>query len=303
MSEPDGSDRDCIPARGGPRWTTTRPVSAVRRRYTGSVAQDLGRRASALDFANQATLLGAGLLASLLPLLILLSAFANQRVDDDIALRLGLDQRAAAIVTHLFHSSTGTVSVATVTSLIFVAAGTVAVASSLQQIYEKAFALPHRGMRDLPRLLIWVAALCGVVAVESMLGRPARNATGGRGLVDVVTFAIFTPFFWWSMQFLLAGRVRWRQLLPAALATGLLLAALGAIAELYFSSSIIIDSRTFGAIGAVFSILTWLIAISVVIILGAVIGAVWDERRSRPATDPGPPQPAGPNTDTDRTRS
>jgi membrane protein len=247
------------------------------------MVQDLGRKASALDFANQATLLGAGLLASLLPLLILLSAFANNRVDDDIALRLGLDDRAARIVSSLFRSSAATFSVATLSSLIFVAAGTIAVASSLQQIYEKVFAVPHRGIRDLPRLLVWVAALCGAVVLESLVGRPARNATGGRGLVDLVTFAIFTPFFWWSMHFLLGGRVHWRRLLPSAIATGVLFAGLGVISELYFSSTIITDSRTFGAIGAVFSILTWLIALGVVIILGALAGVVWSDRRARAA--------------------
>jgi membrane protein len=48
----------------------------------------------------------------------------------------------------------------------------------------------------------------------------------------------------------------------------------------YFSSTIISDSRTYGTIGAVFGILTWLIAIGAVIILGAVVGVVWDNRSS-----------------------
>jgi membrane protein len=268
-----------------------KPVTAVRRRYQGSLAREISHELSALDFVNQATLLGAGLLASLLPFLILLSAFANKRVDDDIALRLGLDHRAEAIVEQLFHSSPATVSVATLSSLLFVAAGTVAVASSLQQIYEKVFRQPRRGMRDLPRLLIWVAAVCGVVAFQSMVGRPVRNAWGGRGVIDLVTFAVYTPFFWWSMHFLLAGRVGWRRLLPSAVATGSLLTVLGIVSEFYFSSMIITDSRTFGDIGAVFALLTWLIAMGVAIILGALAGAVWHNRRQQPAT-PSQRQPA-----------
>jgi len=86
---------------GNSHLPKVKPVTAIRRRYAGSMLQDLGRRLSALDFVNQATLVGAGLLASLIPLLILLSAFANQRVDDDIALRLGLNHRVARIVSHL----------------------------------------------------------------------------------------------------------------------------------------------------------------------------------------------------------
>jgi membrane protein len=237
-------------------------------------------------------LLGAGLLASVIPLLVLVSAFASQRVDDDLALRLGLDHRAADIVANLFSSAPASLNVGTITSLLFVGAGTLAVASSLQQIYEKVFHQEPRGMQ-LPRLLIWIAVFCGVVAFESVVGRPARNVSGGRVLAELVTFGIFAPFFWWTMHFLLAGRVRWRSLLPAAVATGVFYVGLGIFSEFYFSSTIISDSRTYGSIGAVLGILTWLIAIGVVIILGAVAGAVWQERRSRPDPDatadtPGP---------------
>ncbi len=45
-----------------------------------------------------------------------------------------------------------------------------------------------------------------------------------------------------------------------------------------FSSTIISDFNKDGPIGDVFALLTWLIAIGVVIILGAVAGIVWDER-------------------------
>jgi membrane protein len=125
---------------------------------------------------------------------------------------------------------------------VFVTAGTLAVASSLQQIYEKAFHQDHRGLRDLYRLLIWIAVLCLTVALESIAGRPARNATAGIGLVDVVTFAIMTPFFWWTMHFLLAGRVPWCRLLSSAIATGLFYTGLGVFSKFYFSSTIISDS-------------------------------------------------------------
>jgi membrane protein len=233
-----------------------------------------------LDVVDQAVLFGAGLLISLLPFLILLSAFASRRVDDDIALRLGLDNRAAGIVSHLFNTSSVSLNAATVTSVIFVAAGMLAVASSLQQIYEKAFHQQHRGMQDVPRRLAWVVALCGVVALESVVGRPVRDAAAGSGLVELVTFAIFMPFFWWTTHFLLRGRIGWRRLLPSAVATGVGFVGLGVFSKFYFSSSIISDDRTYGAIGAVFSLMTWLIAIGVVIMLGAVAGAVWEGRRS-----------------------
>jgi membrane protein len=254
--------------------------AAARAWYEGSLPQSFVKELNALDFSSEIILLGAGLLVSLLPFLILLSAFASNRIDDDIALRLGLDRRASGIMTHLFTSAPASLNVATVTSLIFVAAGTLAVAGSLQQIYEKAFRQDHRGVRGYYRLLIWIVVLCLVVAFESAIGRPVRDASAGAGLVVLVTVAIWTPFFWWTMHFLLAGRVPWRRLLPAAIATGVFYAGLGVFSEFYFSSTIISDSRTYGAIGAVFGILTWFVAIGAVLILGAVAGAVWEDRRS-----------------------
>jgi len=275
-------DRQPAAQQGTPRLQPLgqKAWAAARGRYEGSLAQAFVMQLKAIDFTDQVILLGAGLLVSLLPFLILLAAFASSRVDDDIALRLGLDRRASGIVAHLLTSAPASLNVATATSLLFVAAGTLAVASSLQQIYEKVFRQDHRGARGLYRLLIWLVVLCLVVVFESLIGRPVRNVFAGAGLVELVTFAIWAPFFWWTMHFLLAGRVPWRRLLPSAILTGAFYVGLGVFSKFYFSSTIISDSRTYGTIGAVFGILTWFVAIGAVIILGAVGGVVWEDRKS-----------------------
>lgn len=50
---------------------------------------------------------------------------------------------------------------------------------------------------------------------------------------------------------------------------------------MYFAAAIISDSRLYGTIGVVFTLLTWFIAICAVIVLGAVAGATWDQRKGR----------------------
>jgi membrane protein len=85
-------------------------------------------------------------------------------------------------------------------------------------------------------------------------------------------------------HFLLAGRVAWRRLLPSAVATGVCFAGLGVFSKFYFSATIIADNKTYGVIGAIFTIMTWLIAIGAVIILGAVAGAVWADRNRTKVT-------------------
>ena len=46
----------------------------------------------------------------------------------------------------------------------------------------------------------------------------------------------------------------------------------------FFSGVVISDAKKFGPIGIIFALLSYLIAIGVVVILGAVVGIVWQER-------------------------
>jgi membrane protein len=149
-----------------------------------------------------------------------------------------------------------------------------AVAGSLQDIYERVFSQQHRGWRDVLRFLTWAGVLFGVLVTESTISEHVR--AGGPVAQGLVTYAGTAAFFWWTMHFLLAGRVPWRLLRPAVL-TALLWIGLG----LFFSAAIISDSRLYGTIGVVFTLLIWFIAIGAVIVLGAVGGATWDQRKGR----------------------
>jgi membrane protein len=92
---------------------------------------------------------------------------------------------------------------------------------------------------------------------------------------------VVTLFFAWTMPFLLAGQVPWRRLIRPALLTALLWAGVGFFSSLYFSSVLVDDAKTFGTIGVTFTLLTWFVLISGVIMLGAAGGAVWETRRGR----------------------
>ena len=89
-----------------------------------------------------------------------------------------------------------------------------------------------------------------------------------------------TAFWWLTLWLLLSGRVAWRKLLPSAIATALFWIGMEVVFSYIFSSTIITDYNKYGPIGVVFALMSWLIAIGVVIILGAVAGIVWDEERA-----------------------
>lgn len=256
-------------------------AGAARGRFDGSPVQVFLRQLGVLDVVNTSVLFGAALLMSVLPFIILLSSLANHRVDTDLSRHIGLDQQGAVIVSQLFRSTPAHSVAGIASALIFAAAGTMAVADSLQTIYERVFGQPHRGWKDAPRFVTWSGVLFGVLVAESVISEPVRAAVGPLGQ-GVVSYAGVAAFFCWTMHFLLAGRVHWRQLVRPAITTALLWIVLELFSAAYFSRTIIADSRLYGTIGVVFSLMIWFVAIGAVIMLGAVAGATWNQQKGRP---------------------
>jgi membrane protein len=233
-----------------------------------------------LHFFDWTTIFGAELLWSALPFIIVLSSLANTRIDDDLSRHIGLNSRGAHIVETLFRNTPSHAVVPIVTGLLFSFAGIVAVVASLQVVYERLFDLERRGWRDLPRYVVWAAGLLGVLILEGAVSKPERTAAGPVAEA-ILGFVLVAIFFFWTMHFLMDGRVPWQRLLRPALVTAVLWIALAFFSSLYFSTTVIDDSKTYGTIGVVFTFLTWFILIGGVIVLGAALGAVWEARGGR----------------------
>ena len=252
---------------------------AVRTRYEASWPGELGRQLKALDFVNWITIFGASLLWSALPLIILLSSLANTRIDDDLSRHIGLNGQGAHIVETLFRGTPAHGVEAILTGFLFCFGGVVAVVSSLQLIYERIFGQEPRGWRNLPRGILWIVAVLALLAFDGVTNRSERDA--GPAVLDVVGLVTTTLFFWWTLHFLLAGRIPWRRLVRPALTSGVLWFGFGVFSSLYFSPVVTSDSHTYGTIGVVFSLLTWFFLIGAVVVLGALFGAVWQAHAER----------------------
>jgi membrane protein len=238
-------------------------------------------------------LFAATLLLCLFPFLIVASALAGRPLVNTLARYTGLNSQAAADVDHLFASSAATASAVVGTaSMVFFVLGGIATATALQQIYEKAFDLPHRGMKDILHRLAWLAVLIGASLLTGWAGPGLRHA-GGPALLAVAGLIWCTGFWWVTMRILLAGRISWRKLFPAACATGVLYVAMEAVFSLFFSAMVISNDNKYGPIGIIFALLSYLIAIGVVVILGAVAGLVWQERSSGQGEASQLPLPSG----------
>ena len=230
-----------------------------------------------MDFINRGILFAATLFLCFFPFLIVANALAGRSVASGLARHLGLNQQAAADVGGLFTSSAATSSAVTGTAWVFFILGGVAAAAAIQELYERAFELDRRGARDMLRGLIWLAVLVGC-SVLAGWAEPELRGAGGPALLAVIGLVVFTGFWWFTIWFLLAGRISWRDLFPAAVATAVFWVGMEAVFSVVFSGIVTSDDKKYGPIGVVFALMSWLIAIGVVIILGAVAGIVWQER-------------------------
>jgi membrane protein len=135
-------------------WRVRRAAEWGKTKFAGSVAEDLWRRLDAMDVINRGMLFAATLLLCFFPFLIVASALAGRPVVKTLARSTGLNGQAAADVSQLFASSAATASAVVGTaSMVFFVLGGIAAATALQEIYEQAFHLPRRGMKDIPRRL------------------------------------------------------------------------------------------------------------------------------------------------------
>ncbi len=231
-----------------------------------------------MDFINQAMIFAAILLLAFLPFLIVVSALAGRDVVSGISRHLGLNHQAAADVRELFNSSSKTSSAVTVQGVIFSVFGGIGTAATLQGIYERLYGLESRGMKDFHRQLVWVAAVLGGSAFAGWAGPHIRHVAAGPVLLGASGLAFTASFWLFTMWLLLSNRVAWRELLSPAIATAIFWLGLGVFSKFFFSNTVIGDNREYGPVGVVFALMSWLIAVGVVIILGAVVGIVWRER-------------------------
>ncbi|MGN6680306.1 MAG: hypothetical protein ACTHKL_21295, partial [Streptosporangiaceae bacterium] len=180
----------------------------------------LVRRFQAADVINQGLLVAAVLLLCFVPFLLILQSVSGRTDASGFITRFGLSGEAAHAVRQALTSPTApSTAVSGLTWVFFVLFG-IAAAGAIQELYERVFDVKGRGVRDTPRRVIWLAAALGLSFVGAWT-QPWLDGVGGLGLVAIAALPSAIAFWWFSMWLLLGGKLRWRELFPSALATGI----------------------------------------------------------------------------------
>ena len=149
-------------------------------------------------------------------------------------------------------------------------------ARRVQALYLAAWDLPAAGMRQAWRPLAWLVLIAGYLSV---LPAVREAAPGGRALLLAgAAFALWLA----TPALLLAGQIPWPRLVPGAVLTAVAMTAVSAFAAVYLPRALVSSTAQFGPIGAAYSIVSWLVVVSLALVVATLTGAALVRARAAP---------------------
>jgi membrane protein len=261
------------------RWRERgeRTWSAAQRRFP--VITELTSRLLSVNVLDAATRLAAQLFLTAVPLVFVAAAVMPDSVRDQLVTStrdlFGLTGASEEQLRDLYGAGGSHESLRGTTGAIgavIVVLSATASSRAMARVCERAWLLPRSGVRvALWRWFVWLVAW-GVVLV---LQGPLRKGFGAGPLIGVpLIFLADVAVWWWTQRLLLSARVPWLRLLPGALLTSAAMTTLSVTARFYMPLALNRSIATYGSLGSVFTLLSWLIACCAVITFTLTAGAV-----------------------------
>jgi membrane protein len=244
---------------------------------------------------QSAIVLAAQALMAVFPLLIGVVAYAPPHIGATITTfmrdRMGLSatsNQVHALVASRAQLQSGL----SIFGLILVLGSATSFTRQLQRVYERAWQLPPGGRRSSLRGLLWLIGLV-IYLVTLAIGYQltTSHAVGVSFARLLVTVAAAWGLWWVTPFLLLRGRVRWRALVFSGVLTGTALVITGKASTIVMPRLVAKNERSYGTIGAIFTIQSWLVVMACVIIITVILGAVatesdgWIGRWARGSSD------------------
>jgi membrane protein len=264
-----------------------------------SATTRLWKQATHIELLHRSMGFAALGFVTLMPLLVVVAAatpwenrpgFAQWVVDG-----MGLDAQGAHSVRSMFAAPGNILSTTSAWSLASLAYFGLSFVASVETGYRKIWDLPSGPWHRDWRRTVWLTVLTSYLFCESQ-----SAAVMGSGLLRSVirlglTFLLGVVFFAWGQRFLLGGAIDVRTALPGAVFTMLGLAGLRVFSHLFFAPLVVSNALTYGPVGTVLTVVTWLVGVGFVVFGGALLGRhVRDGRMLRQGGEiPRPRRPEG----------
>jgi membrane protein len=266
---------------GGSPYRAARAVlRSVERVWHDLRFDDLYRSAKEFELMRWALGFAALAILTVIPLLILVAA-ANPAPRHGLAgwvvYGMGLTGSSADAVTRLFSAPARVLGTTSVFSALVLSVSGVAFASSVQAGFERIWGLQAGPWHKIWRQAVWLTALVAYIYAAATVGSVTSGGlaeTAGRVAVAVV---LGIAFFWWGLRFLTGGRVSYLAAMPAAVATLVGLAGLRTFSGLVFDPLIARNAVSYGALGTVLIVQSWLIGVGWVVYAGQLFGRWFDD--------------------------
>jgi len=222
----------------------------------------------ALSFAALAIL-------TVIPLLILVAA-ANPTSHRGLAgwviYGMDLTGSSAGAVTRLLSAPAMVLGTTSVFSAVLVSVAGVSFGGTVQAGFERIWGLPAGPWHKIWRQAVWVAGLTAYIYATATVGTVTHRGPAETASRVAVAVVLGAAFFWWGLRFLLGGRVSYLAALPGAVATIVCLAGLRAFSRLVFEPLIIRNAVSYGALGTVLIVESWLIGVGWVLFAAQLFG-------------------------------
>jgi membrane protein len=260
--------------------------------------KDLYRSTRDFELMHRALGFAALAILTIIPLLIVVAATnpaPHRGLGGWVVYGMGLTGSSADAVTHLFSAPARVLGTSSVFSVVLLAVAGVSFGGSVQAGFEKIWGLPAGAWHKIWRQAVWAAALVAYIYAAATVGTVTHGGpaeTAGRVAVAVL---LGVAFYWWGLRFLVGDRVSYLAALPGAVATTACLAGLRGFSALVFEPLIVRNAVSYGALGTVLIVQSWLIGVGWVIYGGQLFGRwfydgwlrPWADRRSGHAESSG----------------
>jgi membrane protein len=254
------------------RRSLTRATKLVWRDFK---VGDLHRSGKEFELMGRAMGFAALAMLTVIPLLVVVAAAGaatHHGLSVWVVYGMGLAGPASHAVVQLFTPPQRVLSTTSVFSLGLLAVFGVTFAGSVQAEFERIWGLAPGRWSTMWRQVVWLAVFVGYIYVSASVASVTHDSPLETAIRVTVAVAGGVGFFWWGLHFLLGGRISYLAALPGAVATVAFLAGLRVFSALVFEPLIIGNALTYGALGTVLIVQSWLIGVGWVVYGGQVFG-------------------------------